>query len=173
MSASRSVRPRGKRRRHGRVPFLRSQARRQGKHRGHDAEIPVLLRAPAQGIHRPDGKLPFDAHWFIALTAPRPWISIEGTDDQNCVPNAVRQSVLAARPVYAFLGVSAGRVGMNFEPHRHALTPDDWTAALDFADQQLRGIDHHRRFDLFPSESFPSTPAPPPQSEFGGRNLRP
>ena len=34
-------------------------------------------------------KLPFDAHWFIALTAPRPWISIEGTDDQNCVPNAV------------------------------------------------------------------------------------
>ena len=105
-------------------------------------------------------KLPFDAHWFIALTAPRPWISIEGTDDQNCVPNAVRQSALAARPVYAFLGVSADRVGMNFEPHRHALTPDDWTAALDFADQQLRGIDHHRRFDLFPSESFSSPPAP-------------
>ena len=106
-------------------------------------------------------KLPFDAHWFIALTAPRPWISIEGTDDQNCVLNAVRQSVLAARPVYAFLGVSTDRVGMNFEPHRHALTPDDWTAALDFADQQLRGIDHHRRFDLFPPESFSSMPAPP------------
>ena len=47
-------------------------------------------------------KLPFDAHWFIALTAPRPWISIEGTDDQNCVPNAVKQSVLAAQPVYQF-----------------------------------------------------------------------
>ena len=43
-----------------------------------------------------------------------------------------------------FLGVSADRVGVNYEPHRHALTADDWNAALDFADQQLRGIDHHR-----------------------------
>jgi hypothetical protein len=101
-------------------------------------------------------KLPFDAHWFIALTAPRPWISVEGTEDQNCVPNAVRQSVLAARPVYEFLGVSTNRVGVNYEPHRHALTADDWRAALDFADQQLRGIDHQRRFDQFPPE-----PAPP------------
>jgi hypothetical protein len=97
-------------------------------------------------------KLPFDAHWFVALTAPRPWISIEGTDDQNCVPNAVKQTVLASKPVYEFLGVSADRVGVNYEPHRHALTADDWNAVLDFADQQLRGIDHHRRFDQFPSE---------------------
>jgi hypothetical protein len=101
-------------------------------------------------------KLPLDAHWFIALTAPRPWISIEGTDDQNCVPNAVKQSVLAAQPVYHFLGVSTNRVGVNYEVHRHALTADDWNAALDFADQQLRGIDHHRSFDRFPVEQ-PST----------------
>jgi hypothetical protein len=95
-------------------------------------------------------KLPFDAHWYVALTAPRPWISIEGTDDQNCVPNAVKQTVLAGKPVYEFLGASADRVGVNYETHRHALTPEDWTAALDFADQQLRGIDHHRKFDQFP-----------------------
>ena len=97
-------------------------------------------------------KLPFDAHWYIALAAPRPWISVEGTDDQNCVPNAVRQSILAAQPVYAFLAVGTNRVGVNYEPHRHGLPPADWTAALDFADQQLRGIDHHRRFDQFPPE---------------------
>jgi len=103
-------------------------------------------------------KLPFDAHWFVALTAPRPWISIEGTDDQNCVPNAVKQTVLAAKPVYEFLGVSPDRVGVNYEPHRHALTADDWNAALDFADQQLRGIDHQRKFDQFPPESTPQTP---------------
>ena len=99
-------------------------------------------------------KLPFDAHWFVALTAPRPWISIEGTDDQNCVPNAVKQTVLAAKPVYEFLGVSPDRVGVNYEPHRHALTADDWNAALDFADQQLRGIDDHRNFDQFPPEQI-------------------
>jgi hypothetical protein len=97
-------------------------------------------------------KLPFDAHWFVALTAPRPWISIEGTDDQNCVPNAVKQTVLAAKPVYEFLGVSADRVGVNYEPHRHALTADDWSATLDFADKNLRGMKVERSFDQFPPE---------------------
>jgi hypothetical protein len=97
-------------------------------------------------------KLPFDANWYVALTAPRPWISIEGTDDQNCVPNAVKQTVLAAKPVYAFLGVSPDRVGVNYEQHRHMLTAADWNAALDFADQQLRGIDHHRTFGQFPPD---------------------
>ncbi|HEX3623854.1 MAG TPA: hypothetical protein VH280_00355 [Verrucomicrobiae bacterium] len=97
-------------------------------------------------------KLPFDAYWYVALTAPRAWISIEGTDDQNCVPNAVKQTVLAAQPIYLFLGVSPDRVGVNYEKHRHMLTPADWGAALDFADQQLRGINHHREFDEFPAE---------------------
>ena len=106
-------------------------------------------------------KLPFDAHWFVALTAPRPWISIEGTDDQNCVPNAVKQTTLAAKPVYEFLGVSADRVGVNYEPHRHMLTADDWKAALDFADQQLRGIDHHRSFDQFPPEQISTNSVAP------------
>jgi hypothetical protein len=107
-------------------------------------------------------KLPFDAHWYIALTAPRPWISVEGTDDQNCIPNAVKQSVLAAKPVYVFLGVSTDRVGVNYEPHRHGLPPADWTAALDFADQQLRGINVVRRFDRFPPEPAPQTPEQSP-----------
>ena len=98
-------------------------------------------------------KLPFDAHWYIALTAPRPWISIEGTDDQNCVPNAVKQSVLAAKPVYAFLGMSEDRVGVNYEPHRHALTADDWTTALDFADQQLRGDQSSSAFRPVPART--------------------
>jgi hypothetical protein len=108
-------------------------------------------------------KLPFDAHWFIALTAPRPWISIEGTDDQNCVPNAVRQSVLAAQPVYALLGAPTGRVGVNYEPHRHALTAEDWAAALDFADKYLRGMKIERRFDQFPTE--PPANHPPNTSQ--------
>jgi hypothetical protein len=103
-------------------------------------------------------KLPFEAYWYIALTAPRPWISVEGTDDQNCVPNAVKQSVLAAKPIYVFLGVSPDRVGVSYQPHRHGLTPGDWTAALDFADQQLRGINHYRQFDQFPLEPVPQTP---------------
>jgi Glycosyl hydrolases family 28 len=97
-------------------------------------------------------KLPFEASWYIALAAPRPWISVEGTEDQNCVANAVKQSVLAAQPVYAFLGVPVDRVGVNYEPHRHALTVADWNAALDFADKYLRGMKVDRTFDHFPPE---------------------
>jgi hypothetical protein len=99
-------------------------------------------------------RLPFDAHWYVALTAPRPWISVEGTDDQNCVPNAVKQTVNAAKPVYVFLSVSPDRVGVSYEKHRHGLTPEDWNDAMDFADQQLRGIDHHRTFDQFPADEI-------------------
>jgi len=106
-------------------------------------------------------KLPFDAHWFVALTAPRPWISIEGTDDQNCVPNAVKQTVLAAKPVYEFLGVNPDRIGVNYEKHRHMLTADDWNAALDFADQQLRGPDHGRTFDHFPPDEISTNAVAP------------
>jgi hypothetical protein len=106
-------------------------------------------------------KLPFDAHWFVALTAPRPWISIEGTDDQNCVPEAVRQTVLAAKPVYEFLGANPDRVGVNYETHRHMLTADDWNAVLDFSDQQLRGLEHGRTFDHFPPDEISTNAVAP------------
>ena len=101
-------------------------------------------------------KLPFDTHWFVALTAPRPWISIEGIDDKICRPAAVKQTVLASRPVYEFLGADPNRVAANFEPHGHGLPPEDWTAAMDFADKYLRGMKVERRFDQFPPE--PASP---------------
>jgi hypothetical protein len=43
-------------------------------------------------------------------------------------------------------------VGVNYETHRHALTADDWKAALDFADKNLRGMKVERSFDQFPPE---------------------
>jgi hypothetical protein len=55
--------------------------------------------------------------------------------------------------VYSFLGVPVDRVGVNYEPHRHALTTADWTAALDFADKFLRGMKVERRFDKFPPDT--------------------
>jgi hypothetical protein len=73
-----------------------------------------------------------------------------------CLASAVRKSVLAARPVYQFLGVSTNRVGVNYDAHGHGLSAGDWTAALDFADQQLRGLDHGRQFDQFPPEQTPA-----------------
>jgi hypothetical protein len=96
-------------------------------------------------------KLPFDQHWFLALAAPRPFIALEGDADRISLPEAVRQSMLGARPAYALFGAE-DRLGVNFARHGHAFTPDDWTAMLDFFDKHLRGKPVDRTFDRFPTE---------------------
>jgi (4-O-methyl)-D-glucuronate---lignin esterase len=93
-------------------------------------------------------KLPFDAHWFLALCAPRPFIALEGDTDTVSLPNAVKQTILAAKPAFEFLGVP-DHLGVNYAKHGHAFTQDDWNAMLDFADKHLRGMKVDRRFDQF------------------------
>jgi len=94
-------------------------------------------------------KLPFDQHWFFALCAPRRFIAVDGLSDPAANGNALAQSYLAAQPVYALLGVPA-HLGINYRPGGHRLAPEDWTAVLDFADQQLRGLPVKRTFDQLP-----------------------
>lgn len=96
-------------------------------------------------------KLPFDQHWLIALVAPRPFITVEGMDDGACNGKATKAAYLAAKPVYEFLGV-ANKLGVNFRPGGHMLAKEDWTAIMDFADQQLRGQKVERRFDTIPPD---------------------
>jgi len=96
-------------------------------------------------------RLPFDQHWFLALAAPRPFIALEGDADRISLPEAVRQSMLGARPAYALFG-AVDRLGVNYAPHGHAFTPDDWTAMLDFFDKHRRGKPIDRTFDRFPTE---------------------
>jgi hypothetical protein len=105
-------------------------------------------------------KLPFDAHWFLALCAPRPFIALEGDTDTVSLPNAVKQAILAAKPAYEFLGVP-DRLGVNYAHHGHAFTQDDWNALLDFADKHLRGLKVDRHFDQF----LPEPPSGALQSE--------
>ncbi len=100
--------------------------------------------------HRVD-RLPFDQHWLIDLVAPRLFIAPDGLDDNATNTNALVQSYLAARPVYALLGVPE-HLGINFRPGPHRLAPEDWTAILDFSDQQLRGMKVTRRFDQLPTQ---------------------
>jgi hypothetical protein len=96
-------------------------------------------------------KLPFDQHWFLALAAPRPFIALEGMTDTISLPEAVRQSILGARPAYELFG-AGDRLGVNYADHGHAFTADDWTAMLDFFDRHLRGRKIERTFDRFPTE---------------------
>jgi Abhydrolase family len=96
-------------------------------------------------------KLPFDEHWFIALVAPRPFITLEGTHDQNVNINGVYQSYLAAKPVYEFLHAS-DHLGVGFADRPHGMVQGDWDAMLGFADKFLLGKPVDRSFDHFPPE---------------------
>jgi hypothetical protein len=96
-------------------------------------------------------KLPFDEHWFLALAAPRPFIALEGITDTISLPEAVKQSILGARPAYALFG-QENRLGVNYANHGHAFTNEDWTALMDFFDKHLLGKKVDRTFDRFPSE---------------------
>ena len=102
---------------------------------------------------QPD-KLPFDTHWFMALVAPRPFIALEGSRDQNVVANGVRQAFLAAQPAYALLNVK-DRLGVSWADRPHGMVQGDWDALFAFADKFLLGKTVTRRFDEFP---------PPPQA---------
>jgi hypothetical protein len=97
-------------------------------------------------------KLPFDEHWFLALCAPRPFIALEGDTDTISFPEAVRQSILGAQPAYELFGAK-DRLGVNYAHHAHAFTQEDWTAMMDFADKNLRGMKVGRTFDHFPTEA--------------------
>lgn len=101
---------------------------------------------------QPD-KLPFDEHWFIALAAPRPFIALEGTHDQNVNANGVRQSWLAAQPAFELLNVK-DRLGVSWADRPHGMVQGDWDALLAFADKYLMGKTVDRRFDEFPAELF-------------------
>jgi lysophospholipase L1-like esterase len=96
-------------------------------------------------------RLPFDQHWFLALSAPRPFIALEGITDTISLPEAVRQSILGARPAYE-LFENGDRLGVHYAPHGHAFTADDWTALMDFFDKYARGKSVDRAFAHFPTE---------------------
>ena len=98
-------------------------------------------------------RLPFDQHWLIDLVAPRLFIAADGLNDTAASVNALVQSYLAAKPVYALLGVP-DHLGINYRPGPHRLAPEDWTAILDFSDQQLRGLNVNRRFDQLPPKEL-------------------
>ena len=99
---------------------------------------------------QPD-KLPFDEHWFMALVAPRPLISLEGDHDQNVNQNGVYQSIVAARPAYAFFHAS-DKLGISFANRPHGMVQGDWDALLAFADKFLLGKPVDWTFDQYPAK---------------------
>jgi hypothetical protein len=94
-------------------------------------------------------RLPSDQHWLPALAAPRPFILCNSLQDQYGRAYAAVQTYQGAKPVYALLGAEQ-HLGLNFRAGSHGMTSEDWSALLDFADQNLLGKSGSRRFDVIP-----------------------
>jgi hypothetical protein len=94
-------------------------------------------------------RLPCDQHWLVALTAPRLFIMCNSLADQYGRAYAAVQTYLAAKPVYSFLKAE-GSLGVSFRSGGHGMTAEDWSALLDFADQNLLKKEGNRKFDVLP-----------------------
>jgi hypothetical protein len=102
-------------------------------------------------------KLPFDQHWFVALTAPRRFVVLDGKSDRLCSASAVSQALRAAEPIYSLYG-AAERLGLHESDHGHAFDAQDWTALMDFADWQLRGQKPAQSFAVGAPDTKPGHP---------------
>ncbi|SDD31259.1 glucuronyl esterase domain-containing protein [Auraticoccus monumenti] len=86
--------------------------------------------------------LPVEQHQLLALSAPRPTLLWNGTEDLWADPAGTWDSVLAAAPVFALLGAdqpaaserpgpgatSPGTLAYGLRPGGHSVLPSDWAA---------------------------------------------
>ena len=107
----------------------------------------------AQFIDHQD-QMPFDQHFVKALVAPRGLLTTEALGDLWANPEGTRQTHLAAKEVYTFLG-APDKIGIFYRPGGHEHGLDDWTVLLDYADQLFKGKKSDRDFNPKP---FPDTP---------------
>jgi hypothetical protein len=97
-------------------------------------------------------KLPFDQNGLVALCAPRPVLFPNATEDLWANPSGQFEVLKAASPVYRLYGVDGlgsdampevgklldSRLGYFIRPGKHAMTPPDWTAFMDFTDKWMK-----------------------------------
>jgi hypothetical protein len=97
-------------------------------------------------------RLPFDQNCLVAICAPRPVLFSNAVEDQWANPNGQFDVLLAADPVYRFLGAGGldakkppepgklidSKLGYFIRPGKHSMTREDWKVFLDFADRQMK-----------------------------------
>lgn len=96
-----------------------------------------------------DTQMPFDAHWFLALVAPRLLYVSSASEDAWAGPRGEFASCVLATPAWNLYGkaglihhgfprvdqpLHAGNIGYHLRDGVHDLTLSDWCNYLDFAD---------------------------------------
>lgn len=97
-------------------------------------------------------KLPFDQHCLVALCAPRPVLFTNAQEDSWANPDGQFEVLVAADPVYRFLGVGGlevktrpelgtltdGRLGFFIRGGKHSMTREDWRVFVDYAAKHVK-----------------------------------
>jgi hypothetical protein len=97
-------------------------------------------------------EMPFDAHWIIALVAPRPLLLQTGNTDKWSDPYGEFLAAKAATPVYALLGAKGiedyslptpgqsrlNTLGYVMHAGGHSVLPEDWQVFLEFLEKHLK-----------------------------------
>ena len=109
-----------------------------------------------RGFVKKEDRLPFDQHFLKALVAPRALLDVIGLEDLWANPEGTQQTLLAALPVFEFLG-AGDRAALWHRDGGHDEEPRDWTALLDFADFVFFGKPRGEPFNRLP---FPDAPRP-------------
>lgn len=95
-------------------------------------------------------RLPIDQHMLVALSAPRLVLVTDGADDAWAEPTSAERSVELAEAAWSLYGEPGivrepdgthslgGRLAWRVRPGGHALTHEDWSTFLAFADAHWR-----------------------------------
>lgn len=105
--------------------------------------------APAYaGYAQNERNLPVDAHHLLALVAPRPVLLGNAWRDTWSDPAGAFRAAKAASAIYRLYGADGlkqahlrdfdphAEIAFHIRPGTHGVTPEDWTAFLDFLDAQ-------------------------------------
>jgi len=96
-----------------------------------------------------ESRMPFDAHTAKALIAPRALINTHARQDYWANPHGTYRTHLAARKVFAWLGVE-DRCAIHWRDGGHNQREEDWLALFDFCDREFFGKRHNRLFNEGP-----------------------
>jgi hypothetical protein len=117
---------------------------------GGSADFPWYARALRQFSETPE-KLPVDQHQLVALIAPRAVLMIESSQVPRMGAEAARVSALAAREVWAALGVP-DRMGVTEENTPHCRWHEGFTPDLEaYLDRFLLGREGGASTDILRS----------------------
>lgn len=98
-----------------------------------------------------EAALPFDSHFLLALSSPRPLLITSATEDRWADPRGEFLAARATNPVYQLFGHTGltdtampapgklinDRIGYFLRQGPHSVTEDDWKAYCDFCDRHM------------------------------------